>query len=417
MTPISYSLNFREAMQTPAEGISDQLSSQSPQLLPPPDFNFEAFLGLLPNLARFSNLSAELFNPISSPTLSSNLKKTISEARKFHNDQKIALHTRLSLEDVDCALGTGTKRLYVYTSLQPRNYQPGFTVGDILKKLEAIALICEKSQVEFIRASLEHSTLTPPQQMVDFLKGIAVINTKLARPLIKGIGIPDTTGVATPDLYSKYMKLVVTHIPKPPMMLFTHLHDDSGCAEGNIKVIRNMAMQHHLPLCIELVPRNYPGERAGIKPYFENYLPKRIRTFLPEILRCVTGESWVKRRIPRQFVSTVHVAGVHTNSMGTYANQSVINYPHPGLYTIMGATNIQFVQRTLWKNESSLETLKSAAILGREISARYGNLSHAWAINLAKLALESPELIKKKAKTLDKLDGFYNKINPKNMKV
>ncbi|MBI3379723.1 hypothetical protein HY029_03155 [Candidatus Gottesmanbacteria bacterium] len=398
----------RILITTPREGLQQagafpkdgRLGINDPNLLPPAQIIEAGAINLLKDLITRRDLMVELPNPISCPSAAKMVNRILTTAQTFGVSDRVPVHTRMTKKDFNLAVVCGATAVHLYGNSSDLAGRKGQSIEKLTDSLEEIADDAYKSGVNHLRASLEQATATPIDKIVQFVTKIKEINGKYPRKVITAIGLPDTNGLATPDQYQKILTKEVTQLIRDSgLTLFIHLHDDGNNALDNAKTIMEIAKAENISVVVETVPKEYPGERVGIRPWYSDLaelgFPGELPKSATEILE---GSSWVlKYPELRDIAKLTNTAGVHTDDMERYANGNHGIFPSPGLYSIMGAKNFGFLQEHTLPIDigkvSTIEVLRSAALIGRELAVQYGNQSQAVAIALAELAFNKPDLV------------------------
>lgn len=379
------SLNVREALQTPGEAIALGVSLLNPELEAPPELNYEALHRFLPALRQIPSVYVELPNPISSPSTGRRLKTTLDEAERLGVVDQIALHTRLNREDVQLAVACGARRIHVYAGT--KTFASG-SMTEILRSIHDVTAYAVAHSVTFIRASLEHASQCDVSAIRTFAEGLGAINRSIDTPIIHGLGLPDTNGVATPEHYQDIVQNLQELLREQNLMLFLHLHDDGGRALETYESVVRLCESLEIPCCTEATPKVYPGERVGIRPTIEE-IAERIPCFIPALLR---GPSWIAKGQSPEDAKRTHVAGAHTKSMNAYSSGHR-DVPHPGVYSIMGTTNIASIAGLLGHRSTERTLWKSTALLAREYASQFGHDKQERLLSLIALAIKDPTYI------------------------
>lgn len=162
---------------------------------------------------------------------------------------KICALARTDIKDMELALDTDVDRVHVFiaTSDLHLKYKLGITREEALRKaVEAVEYL--RSHGVEIEFSAEDATRSDP----DFLRQIY---SAVAEAGARYLDIPDTVGVATPELMENLVK-IVSSIAKNSIVS-VHCHNDFGLATANsIAGVRAGARQVHVTI-------NGIGERAG----------------------------------------------------------------------------------------------------------------------------------------------------------
>lgn len=376
------SLNVREALQTPGDAIAPGISLLDPHLEPPAELDYEELNRFLPVLHQHPSVSIELPNPISSPSTARRLKSTLDEARRVGVIDQVALHVRLNMEDVRLAVACGTQRIHVFAGT--KTCASG-SMDTILNNIHDIATYSESHGVTFIRASLEHASECEMSTIETFVAGLGAINRSVRTPIIRGLGLPDTGGVGTPELYEHIVRNLQVLLRQEKLLLFFHLHDDGRHAMETYESVLHLCQSLEITCCTEATPASYPGERVGIRPTIEE-IADRIPFVVPALLQ---GPSWISKGQSPEDAKRTHVAGVHTKSMASYSSGDH-DIPHPGLYAILGTTNIA-VLAELAGHQFHQDLLKSTALLAREYASQSGYDKQGRLLALIEQVSENPE--------------------------
>jgi hypothetical protein len=397
LPPEKIVIALREATQTPGHALHPSDSLLDPNLEPPCSIDWGKLPQLLSSLPTHPNLIIELPTPISSPSIAKQINHTLTLAKQLGVLDQVAIHTQMKVPDAKLALECGAKTLFVFASTTKNNHGHPQTISDLGNQLNQIAFYAHEHGATFVRASIEHATQTPPEQIHEFLTTIATIDSELSG-IIKGLGIPDTKGIGTPNQYTQLVTSIAPQVKQLGLAIFGHLHNDNGLAETNYCSINLVCKQLGIPFYGEIAPAMYPGERVGLQPttnYFPNFPP------LP-----IVGPSWkIKGQSPLD-ASKTHVAGLHTSEITAYGE----GRPHPGIYTIMGVSNFIYTLRAMGitQPESYLDILKQTATVARELAAQIGHQPQSWTIALCKLAIHNPEIITQTVNQIGNPDRWLN---------
>lgn len=410
----------RQILLTPREGLQTPgslprfgwESLRDPLLKPPCQLVESAAINLLGELTRRRDLSVELPNPISCPSAARMISRILITAQTLGIADRVPVHTRMKKEDFKLAIACGAKAGHLYGNSSNLAGEKGKSIDNLLENLSDIADDAYIGGVNHLRASLEQATATPVDKIAKFIAGVKKINDRFPRNVITGLGLPDTNGLATPDQYRNILTPEITNlIREAGLTLFIHLHNDGGKAIDNAQTIMDVAKREAIPVVVEVAPKEEPGERLGIL-WFEDLATLGFTDNLPDDAhKLLAGDSWV-RKYPelRNIALKAMTAGVHTDDMKRYSNGHVDVFPSPGLYTIMGARNFGFIQQHVLDNTeqavSTMDVLKSAALIGRELAAQYGNQPQAVAIALAEIAFQNPELILSISQRFNRPEGW-----------
>ncbi|MBI4066859.1 hypothetical protein HY407_00600 [Candidatus Gottesmanbacteria bacterium] len=412
--PDTFLVGLREAIQTPPR---DSLHGRmlDVHLAPPCQIIENQTMKIIDDLKEREDYFVELPTPISSPSAAHLVHRLLSYAddgeRKVAH--RVPVHTRMKKIDARLAIQAGARAIHLYGNSSENGGSSARTVEELKVELKDIAEIARDNGVVHLRASLEHATDTPPEEIGKFVDGIKEINTELGAKVITALGLPDTNGVVDSDWYKKVFTDLGDKIKQAGLIFFVHLHDDNQQALANAKKIVELAREKDIPVVVETVPDFYPGERNGTRPRFSELgevLPGR--SIPKDFNNIVGGSTWLEKRtidieealrLYQEALHT-HVAGVHTIKMGNYGNSqngTMENLPAPGTYSIMGKNNFAWVQENVLKIEKSPDdVLQAVSLIGRELAAQKGNQPHGYTIGLAYLAAMMPQYI------LDKAESF-----------
>jgi hypothetical protein len=405
---VSFDISFREACQTLGEAVPEGVSLLSPELDPPGyiDYEGKAIQEVIGQLKSFPQVMIEINTPVSSPTVAWRTRELMEYARVKGVDEQVAVHVRMVSGDVKLAIDCGAKRIFLLGRTKASAENNSVAVEELLDNLGNIARVSQNRDVSF-RVSVEHASEQSLKWVEEFINGLGKINL-LRLGSVEGLGLPDTKGVGTKDRYRDLLNKVGKFMIKGGLEMYIHLHNDSGRATENCKFISNWLIDKGIGCCLEVTFKDYPGERNGIRPYLEDVggLGRIIRA--KEVIK---GPSWVKKGQKAEDAKRGHVAGIHTHVMESYSNTDS-RYPSPGLYSIMGSGNILFLQGLVCKRVSGGKVLKSAALVGREYAAQYGNKKQKYALALARLAEAEPDYLLKLANSFGTLSGWLENPPP-----
>lgn len=271
----------------------------------------------------------EMFSPIVSPQEREDLK-AIQQTRDELVTQKgytfLLAHVRCHPADVEAAIRSGFDGLNIYigTSPQSRAYNTG-------KDLEEIALRA--------RRLLEELRQNHPNLILRF-SGEDAFRTRLEDlfavydqvvPFVDRLGLPDTVGVATPQIVSQRIHALRERYPTTEFEL--HFHDDRGFALTNtLEAIRHGARYVNTTLL-------GIGERSGITSMtalmFNLYLDQQydmlegynLRASYPvNVLTADKLRTLVPPKEPISLTNRTHTAGVH---QGAILNDASTYEAHP----------------------------------------------------------------------------------------
>jgi len=162
---------------------------------------------------------------------------------------KICALARTNLKDMELALEADVDRVHVFiaTSDLHLKYKLGLTREEALRRaVEAVEYL--KSHGVEVEFSAEDATRSDPSYLEQ-------VYSAVARAGADFLDIPDTVGVATPELMESLVKRIIG--VSRGKIVSVHCHDDFGLATANsIAGVRAGARQVHVTI-------NGIGERAG----------------------------------------------------------------------------------------------------------------------------------------------------------
>jgi homocitrate synthase len=237
-----------------------------------------------------------------------NYIKSIAKRKIF-----LLAHCRVKKEDIKKSLELGFDGLNLF--LRVSEYSK-FIYRKSLKEIlkfakKEITNIKRKLPNFYIRFSIEDAFRTP------FLQICKIFD--IFYPFVDTFGIPDTTGVATPEMVRKFVKKMRKRYPK--VNLECHFHNDRGLAIANsIEAIK--AGIHYLDTSIWGL-----GERSGITSItailFNLYclnknLTKKYKIEVCYPLNVMLG-SILKMQVPFNepvsLTNRTHIAGIHQQAV------------------------------------------------------------------------------------------------------
>jgi homocitrate synthase len=184
-------------------------------------FSFEQQLAI----ARLLDAIGITFIEVPSPIASPETRRTVHTACELGQRAKIVAHVRCAEADVQAALDTPVSGLNLFygTSAELRTFSHGRRIDQILD--DAVPLIRRiRSAGRYVRFSAEDAFRS---DLVDLLTVFdAVVDAGVQR-----IGLPDTTGIATPRQVEQLVLLCAQRYPHSGIEF--HGHNDTGCAIAN----------------------------------------------------------------------------------------------------------------------------------------------------------------------------------------
>jgi len=251
----------------------------------------------------------ELTSPACSP-------QSWSDAKVISNlglKAKVAAHTRVAKEDIDTSLETGVKVIHMLYATSPilQKYSHGKSIQEITEKAVEMTEYLKSQGIE-VRFSGEDATRSKREDLQYVFD--AVVKAGVDR-----IGMPDTTGIATPhfigELYKYFRDLY-------NMDMEFHGHNDTGCAVANsYYAFLNGAT--HIDVSVMGI-----GERNGITPLggliarmypeHQKLISKYNLKKIVELDKMLAGMLNVPVPFTNYFSSDnafYHSAGIHTNAI------------------------------------------------------------------------------------------------------
>jgi homocitrate synthase len=271
----------------------------------------------------------EMFSPNVSPQEREDLK-AIQQTRDELVTQKgytfLLAHVRCHPADVEAAIRSGFDGLNIYigTSPQSRAYNTGKDLEEIVQKARQLLEDLRKNHPNLIlRFSGEDAFRTK-------LEDLFVVYDQVV-PFVDRLGLPDTVGVATPQIVSQRIHELRNRYPATEFEL--HFHDDRGFALTNtLEAIRHGARYVNTTLL-------GIGERSGITSMtalmFNLYLDQQydmlegynLRGSYPvNVLAADKLRTLVPPKEPISLTNRTHTAGVH---QGAILNDASTYEAHP----------------------------------------------------------------------------------------
>lgn len=301
-------------------------------------FNLEDKIKIIENLINLGIEHFEFFSPVVSKVEEKEFLALKEHLDKLKNKKiNLLAHCRCNLKDIEQAIEKGFNglNLYMGVSEKAQKYSLRKNFEEIVEIItQTIFKVKEKYPQIYIRFSVEDAFRTP-------LNRIFYVYDRIKNH-VNTIGIPDTVGIATPELVKRRIRILRKRYEK--LNLECHFHNDRGLALINaIEAIKNGA---------DFVDTSIwgLGERTGITSttalllnLFHLY-PSIINKYRLEFCYQLNAlmESILKLKIPFNepvsAFSRTHVAGVHQNSV--LRNKSV--YEGNNL-EIFGVKNNSFI--------------------------------------------------------------------------
>lgn len=190
-------------------------------------FSFADKKALLDGLIQLGIRQFEFFSPVVSKAEKNDflrLKKFIRQ--KTHGKVSLLAHVRCHSRDIAEAVRAGFDGLNIYMGIAERaqKYSYGYSFDKILKLIKEIIISVRlKYPHLYLRFSVEDCFRTP---LTDTFRIYDTIY-----PYINTFGMPDTVGVATPQLVKHHVTALKKRYPKA--MLECHFHNDRGMSLVN----------------------------------------------------------------------------------------------------------------------------------------------------------------------------------------
>jgi homocitrate synthase len=256
----------------------------------------------------------EFFSPMVSDIERKDFLKIKSYVRSI-SSRKIFLlaHCRCNLNDILTAIKTGFDGLNFYMGISKLAQQTyGKSKKEIIELIKQTVIFVRKKYPQiYLRFSIEDGFRTP-------LGDIFLVYDQISK-FVNTFGLPDTTGVATPDEVKRRIKLLKKRYPQN--YLECHFHNDRGYALINtLTAIENGA--EYIDTSVWGL-----GERSGIASitgvllnlyYLDNKIAEKYRLELCYPLNVLLG-SILKMQVPAtepvSLTNRTHIAGVHQDAV------------------------------------------------------------------------------------------------------
>lgn len=260
----------------------------------------------------------EVFSPSVSSKEEDDLRVLLQEKDKFNMQLetpiKILVHARCNVKDIESAVNMGVDGLNLYMSTSPdgiaNNHRKTLEeVGKIAK--EVIGEVRKSSPKILIRFSGEDAFRTP----IDDLRKVY---DELA-PFVDRFGMPDTVGVATPNIVrARVRKLRKLY---PTIELEGHFHNDRGYAVINAVEAVKAGMTYVNTTILGIAERsgitsmsalllNLYHENSDFVKSYDLSLAYPINILLSDIVKMHVP--WTE---PVSLTNRTHSAGVHTGAV------------------------------------------------------------------------------------------------------
>jgi homocitrate synthase len=264
----------------------------------------------------------ELFSPIVSPREKDDFS-AIKSVRDSLITQKgytfLLAHARCHPDDVETAIEAGCDGLnfYIGTSDASRTYNHGNSLEAIVKRAQPL--------LEQIRRDYPHLVLrfSGEDAFRTRLEDLLYVYDEIV-PLVDRLGMPDTVGVAMPEMVQH--RLAALRERYPGKAIEGHFHDDRGFAIPNALYAVKNGMQYLNTTLLGI------GERSGITSLtallFNLYIDREydrlegyhlrgsypINVMMADILKKL-----VPSKEPVSLTNRTHTAGVHQKAVLNHA--------------------------------------------------------------------------------------------------
>jgi len=272
----------------------------------------------------------------------------------------VRVHVRCSPAEIEAAQAAGATGFHLYLGTSPARAASRATSWPRLSREIRESVTLARSSGAFVRFSAEDAFRTPLRRL--FAAFDVAVEAGAQR-----LGVPDTVGVATPELVARTVRRVAARYPG--IALEFHGHNDTGCAVAN-SVAAWQAGAEGLDVTVLGI-----GERVGITSL--SGLMARIYTLapsslaryqlahLPELDARVARLSGVAIPFNQPLTGEhafTHVAGVHS--------QAVLRAP--GIYeaidpSVVGRARVISVGSRLTGRHAVADF--ASRLLGREIAS------------------------------------------------
>lgn len=195
------------------------------------------------------------------------VKKVAANVKK----SAVSALARLIKSDIDAAnealAGSSNRRIHVFiaTSDIHLQYKLNLTREEALDKIREHVSYA-RTLFDVVQFSPEDATRTDPAFLLEAVRTAVSSGASI-------INIPDTVGYATPDEYSRLIRLVREALP-PEVEIGAHCHNDLGMATANTIAAIEAGATH-----VECTV-NGLGERAGNTPLEEVVMALTVRSSL-----------------------------------------------------------------------------------------------------------------------------------------
>ena len=249
-----------------------------------------------------------------SPAVSSAVAAEVAEIIQLRLRAQVRVHVRCHPADIEAALAIGATGLNLFLGTSPSLvseslHQPWPQLARRIRDSVSLAV----AGGAHVRFSAEDAFRTPRHRL------FAAFDEAVAAGA-RRLGVPDTVGIATPEMVSATVRAVGRRYPGVGQEF--HGHNDTGCAVANAVAAWQAGAE-----CLDVTVLGI-GERVGITSL--GALMARIYTLAPELLArfhlellpdldaAVAALSGMPIPFNQPLTAAhafTHVAGVHTNAV------------------------------------------------------------------------------------------------------
>ena len=286
-------------------------------------FSRQDKLDILRGLILYGVKFIELFAPVVSPREAEDvqaLKALRDELAPQHGHAFLVAHVRAHPRDIESALQAGFDGLHIYmgTSALAQRYNHGKALDEVARRVRRLLEDLRRHHPElWLRFSGEDAFRTPLDDLFRVYDEVV--------PYVDRLGMPDTVGVATPDLVGQRVRAFRERYPDTPLEV--HFHDDRGFALVNALTAVRAGAQFVDTTVLGI------GERSGITSMtallfnlfleedYERVLPYQIHLSYPlNVLVADKLHMLVPFKEPVSLTNRTHTAGVHQQAVLKHAS-------------------------------------------------------------------------------------------------
>ncbi len=288
-------------------------------------FSRQDKLDILRGLILYGVKFVELFAPVVSPREAEDfkaLKALRDDLAPQHGHAFLLAHVRAHPHDIERALQAGFDGLHIYMGTSPvaQRYNHGKALDEVARRARALLEDLRRHHPHiWLRFSGEDAFRTPLDDLFRVYDQVV--------PYVDRLGMPDTVGVATPDLVAQRVRAFRVRYPDTPLEV--HFHDDRGFALINALTAVRAGAQFVDTTVLGI------GERSGITSMtallfnlfldedYERVLPYQLHLSYPlNVLVADKLHMLVPFKEPVSLTNRTHTAGVHQQAVlkhaGTY---------------------------------------------------------------------------------------------------